>query len=203
MADVNNIDDHDDGGNGGHDGQPNPIMPHKEYTPQKLDLMYPPLTVPDDDDHDHEEEGEDAMLKEGNRVAKVIAEDAKEHGRRTKVEVDVSTSGKCEESNTGCMAVLLSGHTSECGVHGDSAERPKLRHVSSRMHGASAERLRKQQRSRPAANVACMADKLSAAAEAADGTTMVTELVLSGSSTLVADPFLGPCTHVSADEMRI
>ena len=146
MADVNNVDGDDDGGNGGHDGQPAPIMPHKEYTPQKLDIMHPTLTVPDDDDHDYEEEGEDPMLKEGNRVAKVIAEDAREHGRRKKAGGDTSTTGKCEESNNGCMAVLLGGHTSECGVHGDSAERHRLRHVSSRMHGPSAERQHKQQR---------------------------------------------------------
>ena len=200
MADVNNVDGNDDGGSEGHDGQHAPIMPHKDYTPQKLDILYPPLTVPDDDDHDYEEEGEDLMLKEGNRVAKIIAEDAREHGRRKKGGGDASTTGECEESNNGCMAVLLSGHTSGCGVHGDSAERPKLRHVSSRLHGASAERLRTQQK---AANVACMADKLSAVAEAADGTTLVTELVLSSSSTSVAEPFFGPCTHVSANEMRI
>ena len=67
------------------DKQAPPVMPHKDHTPQQLDLAYPSLTVPDgDDDHDHdyEEETEDPMLKEGTRIAKNVMEDAKLHGRR-------------------------------------------------------------------------------------------------------------------------
>ena len=64
-------------------------MPHKEYSEQQLDAKYPPLTVHDDDDHDYDEGSEDPMLKEGNRIAKVITEDAKEHGRRKRTGGDV------------------------------------------------------------------------------------------------------------------
>ena len=64
------------------DKQAPPVMPHKDHTPQQLDLAYPSLTVPDDDDHDYEEETEDPMLKGRIRIAKDILEDAKLHGRR-------------------------------------------------------------------------------------------------------------------------
>jgi hypothetical protein len=200
MAEVNHIE------NDGEDHDANskevpPMMPHKSCNARQLELNYPPLSVPEEDDHDYDEEGDDPMLQEGNRIARVIARDAKEHGRRKKAGGDLSTAGRSESPNQGCIAVLLSDHASERGVHGDSAECPKLRHVSSRVHGSSAERPRRQQTR--AANVACMADRLSAAAEAADGTPSVVVPILSGTLTRVTEPFFGPGTHVSADETRI
>ena len=89
----------------------------------QADPNHPPLTAPDDDDRDYDEGGEDPMLKEATRIAKVIAEDAKEHGRRKKAGGDLSTASSGEGSNHGCMAVLLSDHASERGMHGESVER--------------------------------------------------------------------------------
>ena len=78
MAGVNQVAEED-----GQDEQPAPVMPHKEYTPQALDRAYPPLSVPDDDDHDFDDAtGRDPILKEGERIAKEIAEDARVHGRK-------------------------------------------------------------------------------------------------------------------------
>ena len=93
------------------DKQAPPVMPHKDHTPQQLDLAYPSLTVPDDDDHDYEEETEDPMLKEGARIAKDIVEDAKLHGRRKRA------GGGCSE------AVKPQGAKDQLSVHGVSAER--------------------------------------------------------------------------------
>ena len=82
MAEVNQVVG-EGGEEDGRDEQRPPVMPHKEYTPQGLNLAYPPLSVPDDDDdHDYDETGEDPILQEGDRIAKEIAEDAKVHGRR-------------------------------------------------------------------------------------------------------------------------
>ena len=139
MAEMNNINGDGDGGTGGHDTQPAPVMPHKTLTEQQLDDNYPPLTVPDDDDRDYDEGDEDKMLQEGSRIAEGIAADAKEHGRRKKVGGVAGVVENSEGPNNDCMAVLLSGHTSECGMHGDSAGLPTLRHVSPRMHGPFAE----------------------------------------------------------------
>ena len=78
MAEVHQV----VGEEGDHDEQPPPVMPHKEYAPRALDLAYPPLSVPDDDDHDYDDAGEDPILREGDRIAKEIAENARMHGRK-------------------------------------------------------------------------------------------------------------------------
>ena len=126
MAEMNNVNGDGKGGNietnkswptsslnddDGQDEQPPPVMPHKDHTPQQLDVAYPSLTVPDDDDHDYEEETEDPMLKEGARIAKDIVEDAKLHGRRKRA------GGGCSE------AVKPQGAKDQLSVHGVSAER--------------------------------------------------------------------------------
>jgi hypothetical protein len=95
MNAVNNDEDDD------YDSQPQPVMPHKDHTPQQPDAKYQPLTVPDDDDHDYDED-EDPLLKEGERIAKVIAEDAQEHGRRKRAGGDFKSEGPTVDAWHSC-----------------------------------------------------------------------------------------------------
>ena len=69
-----------------HDGLPDPIMPHRCYDDDQLNIIYPPLTVPNDDDHDYEVDQEDGPLSAGRRIAEGIAEAARRHGRKKRVE---------------------------------------------------------------------------------------------------------------------
>ena len=59
-----------------------PVMPHKLTTPDRLDVDYPPVTVPDDYDHDYHDERTDELLRQGTKVAEEIIEDTRKFGRR-------------------------------------------------------------------------------------------------------------------------
>ena len=64
--------------------EPDPVMPHKLMSPDRLDADYPPVTVPDDYDHDYHDVRTDELLRQGTKVAEQIIEDTKKFGRRRK-----------------------------------------------------------------------------------------------------------------------
>ena len=102
MADMNGLSRGDDDGDEGQDEEADPVMPHKEYSAKELDSKYPPLKVPDDDDCDYGEERGHPMLKEGNRIAKIIVEDAKEHGRKKRAGGDFRCEGPTVDAWRSC-----------------------------------------------------------------------------------------------------
>ena len=66
--------------------EPDPVMPHKSTPANSLDTEYPPLEVPADNDHDYHDDQHDRLLQEGAKVVEKITQDAKDHGRRKRME---------------------------------------------------------------------------------------------------------------------
>ena len=64
----------------GSEREPAPIMPHRLYSVEDLDELYPPLRAVDAVDDENEER--DALLDEGVRIAHGIVQQASEFGRR-------------------------------------------------------------------------------------------------------------------------
>ena len=62
-------------------GENAPVMPHKVFSKEELDALYPSIEVPDEDDGE-EEEKEDQLLKAGEEIAEEICEKALRFGRR-------------------------------------------------------------------------------------------------------------------------
>ena len=64
----------------GSEREPAPIMPHRLYSVEQLDELYPPLRAVEAVDDESEER--DELLEEGFRVAMGIVKQASQFGRR-------------------------------------------------------------------------------------------------------------------------
>ena len=69
-----------------YDGLADPIMLHRSFDHDQLNLMYPRLTVPCDHDYDYEVDQEDTLLRAGRKIAEGIVDNARRHGRRKRAE---------------------------------------------------------------------------------------------------------------------
>ena len=81
----------------GFEREPAPIMPHRLYSVEDLDELYPPLGAVEAVDDENEEK--DSLLDEGVKTARGIVKQASEFGRR-RVQRQSTThrhSGKTEQ----------------------------------------------------------------------------------------------------------